>query len=86
MAAAPAITSHLLHLSAPAHSHMQIRVRGFRLISFLIHVQKQPQRYMEYPDCIAEILVERKLAGETEMLGEKAPQCHSVHHKSGRHL
>lgn len=34
MAAAPAITSHLLHLSAPAYFHMQIRVRGFRFIFF----------------------------------------------------
>jgi hypothetical protein len=32
-------------------------------------------------DC-GEKLVEYRLAGETEVLGEKPPQRHSVHHKS----
>jgi hypothetical protein len=30
---------------------------------------------------IVEQLVERRLAGETEVLGEKLPQRHFVHHK-----
>jgi hypothetical protein len=31
---------------------------------------------------IVEQLVECELAGETETLGEKLPQCYFVHHKS----
>jgi hypothetical protein len=31
---------------------------------------------------IVEKLVESRLAGETEVLGENLPQRHSVHHKS----
>jgi hypothetical protein len=31
---------------------------------------------------ILEKLVERRLAGETEILGENPPQRHFVHHKS----
>jgi hypothetical protein len=31
---------------------------------------------------IVEQLMERRLAGETEVLGGKLQQCHFVHHKS----
>jgi hypothetical protein len=31
---------------------------------------------------IVEKLVEWRLAGETEVLGEDLPQCHFVHHKT----